>query len=139
MSSINTKEIINNIKSKNTNSVIYTEDYFITINSFHILLQNKIKELNIKSSNLISSADLDPKNGYKYLNGKKKISRDLALKLLISLQYSFDEIQEILKIYQYPILYPKIKRDHIIISSILNNYNIIKTNELLGLNNEILL
>ncbi len=138
MKNKNTNEIINDIKHS-IETIKYPSDNFIKVEQFYTLIQKRIKELSIKQINLIKEIGLDEQNGYKYLNGSKKINRDLAIKILISLNYSFDEIQSLLKIYQYPILYPKIKRDYLIITSIINNNTVDKTNEVLSLNNEFLL
>ncbi len=132
----NTNKIINEMKNKKAHNI--ERNKFLD-NDFHTFINDKIKENNLQKIDLLKKANLDEKNGYKYLNGTKKIKRDVALKILIILENDFDQIQNILKKYQYPVLYPKYKRDYIIISSILKKYDVDKTNEELKKNNEFLL
>ncbi len=122
----NTNKIINEIKNKKSHNI--DRNKFLN-NDFHTFINEKIKEKKLKKIDLLKRANLDEKNGYKYLNGTKKVKRDVALKMLIILENDFDQIQSILKKYQYPVLYPKYKRDYIIISSIFKKYDVNKTNE----------
>ncbi len=132
----NNNKIINEMKNKKSHNIEKNE--FLN-NNFHTFINEKIKEKNLQKIDLLKKANLDEKNGYKYLNGTKNVKRDVALKMLITLENDFDQIQNVLKQFQYLVLYPKRKRDYIIISSIIKNYDVNKTNEELRKNNEFLL
>lgn len=129
-----TNVILNEIQKNNLQM-----DEFINPDPFTELLYKRMDSLNVKAIDIIKKVNLDPQNGYKYLKGQKKINRDLALKLFVSLDYNLDEIQQYLKLYQYPVLYPKLKRDYLIIQAISNNENIAQINKRLQEHGEFLI
>lgn len=100
---------------------------------FYALLNYCIREQNLKVSDILSSIDLDIRNGRKYLSGERKINRNIALRFLIFFGASYEEVQEIFKRYSYPILYVKNKRDELIIISLMSGESFFQTNELLKL------
>lgn len=131
-----TKEITNEISPTDVERMQINKEYFIEEGSIYQIIGQKLEENNLRYSDLIKKLDLDPQNGYKYLKGKLKMERDLAIRIMIAFDMSLDEIQDVLKRNQFAILYPRNKRDYIIITAIVGGYNLQETNELLSLNNE---
>ncbi len=110
---VSTKVIENNIISKTPTQII--EDY------------RTVKE--ISKNEIIEYCDFDKKNAYKYLNGDRKIKRDMFLKILISMDLKESEIQNSLKYAGYAQLYVRNKRDVVIYKSIVDGLNIDQINK----------
>lgn len=108
-----TKIIENNIVSKTPTQII--EDY------------RTVK--NYSKNEIINVCDFDKKNAYKYLNGERKLKRDMFLKILISMNLKENEIQKSLKEAGYAQLYVKDSRDVIIYKSIVEGLAIDKINK----------
>ncbi len=95
-----------------------------------------LRESKMKKTDIINKADIGYTYFYDVINGKKTPSRDLVIKLILALKASVDDCQEILRIYEWAALYPKIKRDSIIIFAINHGYGLNQAEELLRANNE---
>ena len=67
------------------------------------------------------------KSGYSKIPGRDKIIR-----LILTMQLSVDECQEALRISGRSALYPRIRRDAIILFAISNGYSIYQLSELLA-------
>ncbi len=55
---------------------------------------------------------------YDFLNGKKQLSRDRLLVVFLNLNYSYSDICRMFRHFHQPQLYPKDKRDYLIMSCI---------------------
>lgn len=95
-----------------------------------------IAERNMKKSDIINKADIGYTFFYDILKGKKHPSRDMLIKILLVMNADLDNFQEALRIYEWAALYPKIKRDSILIYAINHNYSLQKAAELLENNSE---
>lgn len=82
----------------------------------------KAQLVDVNLQQMFSNLDIDSTNGYKYINGTRTITRDILLKILVFLQYDFDQIQGVLKQFEFIPLYAKNKRDAAIIYCIYNNF-----------------
>ncbi|MFQ9516671.1 MAG: XRE family transcriptional regulator [Eubacterium sp.] len=80
---------------------------------------------------VIDGADIQKNYGYQIFNGLKKPSRDKVLSLCFSMALSVDESNRLLKLSDHAILYPRIKRDSILIFALEKKQNLINTNLLL--------
>ena len=66
--------------------------------------------------------------GYQIFDGSKTPSRDKVIALALPMQLTLDEANRLLHLSNNGILYPKIKRDSIIIFGLENNQKIINLN-----------
>ncbi|MBS7359257.1 MAG: helix-turn-helix transcriptional regulator [Oscillospiraceae bacterium] len=97
----------------------------------------KVTDLSgMKKTDIINKADVGYSFFYDILKGKKHPSRDTLIKILIVLSCDLDVFQEALRLYEWAALYPKIKRDSIIIYAINHSFSLYQTEELLQKNNE---
>ncbi|PKM96240.1 MAG: transcriptional regulator [Firmicutes bacterium HGW-Firmicutes-1] len=132
-----TEELINEIKDiSNVYSYIskYNTDFpNLTFSNFVDLV---IQKKRLKKSQVVKNAGLHRTYGYQIISGKKKPSRDKALTIAYGLELSLEETQKLLNIAEFNPLYPKNKRDSIIIFTLCNHYNLEKTNLLLYDNKE---
>lgn len=86
-------------------------------------------EKNIKKSQAIKNAELNEIYGYQIFSGKRFPSRDKLIALAFGMGLSLEETQQLLKYGGFATLYPKNKRDSIIIWCISNTFSICRTNE----------
>lgn len=98
----------------------------------HIIICDILVDKCIKRSHFLKAMDIDPTNGYKYLNGSRNINRDLFLKMLVVCGCDFEEIQNSLKIASFAPLYPKVLRDKVIMHQILFKANLKEINKALA-------
>ena len=85
----------------------------------------------ITKSELIKKTTLDRTYAYQIINGTKQPSQDKVIQLSLALNLNLHDTNILLTLSQNKSLYPKIKRDALIILCINKQYSVRKTNELL--------
>jgi len=74
----------------------------------------------ISSSDLMQKTDIERGFGYQIFTGRRRLSRDVALKLALGLGLNVDETQRLLLISKNSQLYPRVARDAAILYSLHN-------------------
>ena len=98
---------------------------------------NELLERSGKSkSNIINSADISYIYFYEILQGKKIPKKDKIIRLILAMELDLEDAQSALRYCNQSFLYPRLKRDSIIIYAIENHYSIFQTQELLLKNGE---
>ena len=127
-----TTNLINNIEKANDLDAFLKETKKMpSFGDFFEYMQIVIEETQLNKSELFKNADIERVYGYEILRGKKKPSRNIALRLLIASQLEFEDVQHVLKNSGYPILYAKNIRDSVIIFGIKKQLDLLKINETL--------
>jgi len=111
------------------------DDNFIKVSVadfFNQVMKNK----KIKKADVVKDSGIERTYAYQLLNGRKNPSRDKLIQLCIGTKMSFDETQIALKHTGFLPLYPKIRRDCIIIYAIKSKKSIWDIDELLFQFNE---
>ena len=103
-------------------------DYLID-QSLANYLCDKFEEKNISKADIIKKSDINEIYGYQLLSGKRTPSRNKLLCICIGANFTLEETNETLKVGGFSPLFPKIKRDSIIIFGIQNNQTILQINE----------
>lgn len=119
---------------RNTDSINeFIESNFEDISNitFTEYLEKCMKKHSMTRAQIIDGANIQKNYGYQIFDGSKKPSRNKVLALCFSMALSVDESNRLLKLSDNAILYPRIKRDSIIIFSIEKSQNLINTNLLL--------
>lgn len=98
---------------------------------FHKYLETLISERNISIPDLGVKALLSRSFTYQVFSGDRVPSRDIILRTALALNILLDETQRLLKLADRGALYPKIKRDAVIIYGINNKLGLYKTDEIL--------
>lgn len=98
-----------------------------------------LKDKNISKSEVIKSAEINEIYGYQIFSGNRIPSRDKLLCICFGLSLTLEEIQDLLKCTGYAPLYPRLKRDSIIIFCINKKCSVVETNQKLFDNEEPLL
>lgn len=104
------------------------QDYLITA-SLSVYLNQLISDKGLKKSQVIKDAELNEIYGYQIFSGKRLPSRDKLIALAFGMVLSLEETQQLLKYAGFSPLYPKNKRDSIIIWGISHHFNICRINE----------
>lgn len=95
-------------------------------------LDDMLKKYNISKNAAINNSELNQIYGYQIFDGKKKNpSRDKLIQLIFGMGLNIIDAQRLLKIAGVNELYPRIKRDSIIIFAINKKINITQCDELL--------
>lgn len=132
-----TDEMMTNLLKSNNieNYIKENSDAFVdlTISQF---LSEYIKAHNLVKSAVIKDAEISEIFGFQVLSGTRNPSRNTLLSLCIAMKMTLDQVQTSLKIAQYAPLYPKHKRDSIIILGIHNGKGVCHINNQLYDNGE---
>ena len=99
--------------------------------SFSDYINEQIFLQDISPADLIAQAGIQRNYGYQILNGTKNPSKEKIISLCLALHLDVAQTQRALKIAQTAPLYPKIRRDAILLFAIQKKYSVQKTNELL--------
>ncbi len=91
-----------------------------------------IEKSGYSKSNIINKSDFSYCYFYDVINGRKIPGRDKIIRLILTMKLSVDECQEALRISGRSALYPRIKRDSIILFAISNGLSIYQLSELLA-------
>lgn len=105
----------------------------LTISQF---LSEYINSRSLIKSHVIKTAEISEIFGFQVLSGTRKPSRNTLLSLCIAMNMTLDEVQSALKIAQFAPLYPKNKRDSIIILGISKGKSVCEINNELYDNGE---
>ena len=129
---VSTNSLLNKLKSgKSINTVLYkheTDFYECTIAEY---LMKLCEERNTIPERVINKAQIERTYGHQIFNGTRGPSRDKLLQISFGFGLSLDETQRMLNIAGKGALYPKIKRDAIIIYAISHEMSILETQDLL--------
>lgn len=125
-----TNELMNElIKSDNTDEYCSKNAQFMVNDKISIYLNNILENKGLVKSKIIKKTELSEVQCYQIFDGRRKPSRDSLLSICIAMELSLDETQQMLKTGGFAPLYPKNKRDVIIIKGIQNNLSVAQINE----------
>ena len=100
------------------------------------LWSEMIKKSGLTKTDIIDSSDCGYNYFYCIINGRKTPSRDKIIELVIAMKLSVDDCQKLLKLNEKAPLYPRIKRDSIIIYGIENGQTVFEISDTLKKNGE---
>lgn len=80
---------------------------------------------------VIKNASIERTYGHQLFNGTRKPSRDKVIQLAFGFELDVEETQNLLRIAQKSLLYPRIKRDAAILYCISNHIDIVGLQNLL--------
>ena len=118
-------------KTKNIKQYLDNNDdeYISTTISEH--LNTLLKERNLKKADVIKKSGINNVYAYQIFSGIKHPSRDRLLQLALAMGLTTEQTQRLLKIGGSAALYPRIKRDSVIIYSLNNNISVFDCDEIL--------
>lgn len=123
-----TDELLKILKHDGLESYVSdNEDEFIT-EPLSRYIGKMIEEKNMTNAEVIARSGIQVNYAYQILSGQKKPSRDKVIALCFGMRLSVDETQTLLKYGGYARLYPRNKRDSVIIFALQNRDGIIDCN-----------
>ncbi len=126
-----TTELLNILKKTKDISNFVNNEELISKQNLSAYLDKLIKQKHLKKSDIIKKSGLDRSYAYDIFAGKKVPSRDKVLALCFAMKLDIEEIQALLKSTGYAILYPRMKRDSILLFAIQEKKSLYDTNMLL--------
>ncbi len=99
-----------------------------------VFLRDNITKRNVSKKIVFVAIDIPESIGYKYLDGKRAVPRDVFIKFLIAFELGLEDIQYYLLNFGYANLYIKNKRDNAIIYCLINEYNYLQVKKYLQQN-----
>lgn len=86
-------------------------------------------EHGLKKGDIIADALVERSYGYQIFSGRKEMpSRDVLISFALAMKLTLDETQSLLRIAHMAMLYPRVKRDSIILHSIAKHESVIQCN-----------
>lgn len=90
-----------------------------------------IEKSGFSKSNIINRSDFNYRHFYDCTCGRKMPTKDKVIRLSLAMRLSLDECQEALKISGRAPLYPRIRRDSLLIYAVEHHMTIFKCDEML--------
>lgn len=87
-------------------------------------LEMLLQRSGMKKADIIKKAGLTPVYGYQIFDGRREPKRDKVIQLAIGFSLSMEETQKLLKKAGHNELYPKVKRDVLLIYAVNNGMDI---------------
>lgn len=128
-----TDELLEELKFKNTDIQEYIEnnpDSFIEIN-LKEFWNDIINNSEMTKSDIINKSDFSYVYFYDVIAGKKIPTSDKIIRLVLAMHLSLEQCQTALRYCGKSQLYPRIKRDSLLIFAITHGYTVFQTQELL--------
>ena len=126
-----TAELLELLKKKNSFEEYLRETPEFIDSDLSVYLEGMLEQKGLKKAEVIRKSQLDRNYAYQIFSGTRKPTRDKLLALGFGMGLSIDEMQKVLKISEYPILYVRNKRDSIILFGLDKKVSVGEMNELL--------
>jgi hypothetical protein len=132
MKKIRTSTLLRRLfKAPNLEGFIKENATVMEIPQFHEYISELCQTMGQVPEQVIKQAFIERTYGHQIFNGTRKPSRDKVIQLAFGFGLDMDGAQGLLKAAQKSLLYPKIKRDAVILYCINNNKEMIETQSVL--------
>lgn len=92
-----------------------TESMIMGDRPFSFYMKKLIKEKGLRQQDILLYADIPERYGYKLLSEEKRTrQRDIILRICYAAEFTLEETQKALKIYEMPQLFIKLPRDAVL-------------------------
>ena len=124
-SRVNTDELLKILfKERSLEHFLQKEESSFLQPSFAAYLTNWCKSHQVIPGQLIARANLDKSFGHQLFSGERNPSRDTVLQLAFAMKADVPQAQEMLRVAGKSTLYPRIKRDTVIIFCLHNHVSL---------------
>jgi len=117
------------LESENLQSFISENDDVLQSPSLPQYLAGLCKLHNMPQNKLFREADIEKSHGYQIFKGRRRLSRDNALKIALVLELGVEETQRFLTVSMNSLLYPFIPRDAAILYCLNKGTSYMETQE----------
>lgn len=119
---------LENILTKNEGNDLDSLLDKIDERDFVSYLNSLIRASALSNAKIISSSNIERTYYYQILNGTRTPGKDKVIALALVLKLDLEKTNRLLKLSKNASLYPKIKRDAVIMYCLGNKYDVYKTN-----------
>lgn len=119
------------LKTTNIKRFIKSNEDDMKLLPFHDYITEKCRELGEVPERVLNRSGIESSYGHQIFKGSRMPSRDKVIQLAFGFGFGLEETQALLQVAQYSLLYPKIKRDAVIIFCLNRKRSIIETQALL--------
>ncbi len=119
-------------KSPDLETYLQENASHLCVPSFHTLLSSFCEQRGAIPSRVIEQAQIERTYGYQLFNGTRSPSRDKVLQLAIGLGLNADETQQLLRAAGRSPLYPRLKRDAVILYGLRKKLSLLAVQEILS-------
>ncbi len=123
-----TEELLKTLKENSLETYLSNNTGELVDSPIYKYLEKIIEDKVLKKSDIIKKSGVQTNYAYQIFSGLKIPSRDKLIALCFGMELSLDEAQTLLKYAGYAKLYPRTKRDSIIIDALEKHINIINCN-----------
>ncbi len=132
-----TEQLMNELmKASNIGEYLKENSDSMIKDELSVYLTNILEKKGFVKSAVIKKSELSEVMGYQIFSGVRNPSRDSLISVCVAMELTIEEVQEILKVASFAELYPKSKRDSIIINGISMKKSVAEINEVLYDNGE---
>ena len=125
-----TEELMNELlKANNIGEYLKDNSQYMVSEELSTYLNNIISKKALVKSEVIKKTEFSEVMGYQIFSGTRLPSRDSLICICVAMEMTLDETQAILKIAGFAALYPKAKRDSVIIRGISEGKSVAGINE----------
>ncbi len=134
----NTSELMNELTKEEASIDEYLENNSDIISNADIKRHwhSLIEKSQLSSFDIINRSEFAYAYYYEVIGGKKIPSRDKVIRLILAMHLSLEDCQKTLRICGLSELYPRFRRDSIIIFAVTHGLTVYELNELLILQKE---
>ena len=129
-STVNTSTLMKRLfKAENLDSYLLGNERYLQMPDFYKMLKHFCDQRKILPAHAIEQSQIERTYGYQLFNGTRRPSRDKVIQLAIGIGLSVEETQQLLRSAGKSQLYPRIKRDAIILYGIQRGLSILAIQE----------
>jgi transcriptional regulator with XRE-family HTH domain len=119
-------------KTRNLHTFLEQNQAFIQISDFSEYITQLCAARGLVPERVIKQAQIERSYGHQLFNGTRKPSRDKVLQLAFGFGLTVEETQKLLQIACKGALYPRIKRDAVILHCLARQKNLFETQDALA-------
>lgn len=116
-------------RSRTLTNALKTLDRDMDTPTFTQCLAGYMQARGLNATQLSEAALLSRSFTYQLCNGERRPSRDIILRLALVLELSVAQAQDLLRTAQRGALYPRVKRDAVVIFALQNRMGVLATDE----------
>ena len=123
---IKTGDLLNKLmKTSNIDRFMKRHDESMGTVTFYEFINSLCREKDVVPARVIEKSGIERTFGHQIFNGRRNPSRDKVIQLAVGFGMNYKEAQELLRLARKSALYPKIKRDAVVIYALENKVSIV--------------
>jgi hypothetical protein len=132
VSRINTNTLLKRLfKAEDLDSYLESNALCLGTPDFCALLKSHCERKGLLPAHVIERSQIERTYGHQLFNGTRRPSRDKVILLALGLGLDVDETQQLLRAAGKSLLYPRLKRDAVILFAVRNRLPVISVQETL--------